>query len=116
MSGYSKATKKDEEDFKTYTAAAKKADKEEGEQAAIVGAVVNPTNDNVNAEALQDELEGKANKDGVRSGGLNLVFAEFALGDEGQRKKMLKEKYEELRAKYQWVYDQPISVKPKAKE
>jgi hypothetical protein len=82
------------------------------EQAALaVAEQEQPTTTaNVDTKALQDALEGKANKDGVRTGGLGVSFATFANGTEEYRKRVLKDQYDEFKQKYGWLYDQPIKA------
>lgn len=65
---------------------------------------------NVDVKGLQEALEGKVNKDGIRTGGKDTTFATFANADETYRKRVLKEDYSAMKLKYGWLYDQPIKA------
>lgn len=90
---YGKASKKDEKDLKEY---------QEAKTEQAVG--------QVDTKALQEELEGKPDKDGIKKGGRGISFVIFINADEYYRKRALKEDYAELKTKYGWLYDQPIKA------
>lgn len=85
MSYSSKASKKDEQELKAYTAAV-----DEQKAADQVKSV--------DSKGLQKELDKRS-----------IDYSQFAAeGQELFRKKSLKDDYEKLRAQYQWPYDLAI--------
>ncbi len=77
------SSKKDEEDLKEYKAKVTTAEETTVKETDVKG--------------LQKEL------------GAN--FSTFANADETFRKRLLKEDYAKMKAKYCWLYDQPITTK-----